>query len=221
MVALEIALTRARGLPIMDNRALCEDLPIPGEELDLLSPVLAAHSITSVRPLTEGDARRSCATGAALVPQKTIKSMRQSHHRAAQMIAAGASNGAVSRFTAYTPGHISDLRSDPAFQELVAYYQTEGSVFEQASFEELTADLSTDLMAELRQRLDEEPERIGTTTLLDAIKTVSDRAGRAPVSRSVNANFNIGIGERMRRAQTRLLPANLTRALPGVSNGVE
>lgn len=200
----------------MDTRTPPNDLLLPGEEPDLLSPYLLAHAITAVRPLTEGDARRSCTTGPAQVPTKPIKSMRQSHHRAAKMVAAGSSNETVARFTAYSPGHISALRSDPAFQELVAFYSTEGSEFEQASFEELTADLSTDLMAELRQRLDEEPERIGTTTLLDAIKTVSDRAGRAPVSRTVNANFNIGIGERMRRAQTRLLPSNLTRALPGI-----
>lgn len=194
----------------MDNSVPTAEILLPGEDLDLLTPFLAEHSITAVRPLTEGDARRSATTGPAPPPIRSAKSMRQSHHRAAQMFAAGSSPATISRLTAYSISHIYALKDDPAFQELVAYYETESSG-DRADFEALTSDLSTDLMAELRQRLDEEPERISTTTLLDAIKTVSDRAGRAPVSRSVNANFNIGIGEKMRRAQARSLSSPIDR----------
>lgn len=197
------------SLPSPDLR----DLALSSDDLALLSaPLLpVASSVLAIRPLTEGDARRASSTGPAPEPVRSIKSIRQSHHRAAQMIAGGVPLADVSRLTNYSPTHLDRLREDPAFQELMAHYTGEASV-EMADFLSTAGDLSADLMAELRERLDEAPERLSTSTLIEAFKVVSDRAGRAPISRTVNTNVNIGIGERMLKARSRLqaLPAPIT-----------
>jgi hypothetical protein len=50
---------------------------------------------------------------------------------------------------------------------------------------------------ELHDRVLDRPEEIADETLINAIKVLADRAGYAPVQRSVNKNLNMNIAARM------------------------
>lgn len=97
-----------------------------------------------------------------------VKTLRSPHHQLARLIAQGVKGPDIQMITGYTPSRISVLKGDPAFQELVSYYagQTE-EVF--VDVHKRMAQVGVMAMEELQTRLEEEPEKIGVTTLMDII----------------------------------------------------
>lgn len=142
-------------------------------------------------------------SGVSIEPQKSIKELRHSHHRAAQFVALGLDDVTVSRLANYSPGRIAILRNDPAFMELVAHYSTE--VHEEwADFVSTAKDLSMDVLGVIRDKLEDTPNaQLSLNTLSDLLKTLADRTGNAPVTRSLNVNANLDMGSDLRRARER------------------
>jgi hypothetical protein len=132
-----------------------------------------------------------------------LKQVRQSHHFAAQLLATGMSVNDVARATNYTAHRISTLRNSPAFQELEAFY-AEQQRDELADFISKAKILSDDILQEIQRRLDEEPEKITPQMLNEFLKTISDRAGYAPVAKQMNLNIHADFGSRLQAARDRL-----------------
>jgi len=115
-------------------------------------------------------------------PQPVAK-IRPSHHLLAQLLAGGKHTDIeVAAITGYTTSRISILKKDPAFKDLMAFYQKQvveafGDVVEK--FKRLT----TDALAVAQERLDESPEMISTKDLVSLITVAGDRAGFNPTTK--------------------------------------
>lgn len=153
------------------------------------------------------------ASGESIEPQKDLKELRHSHHRAAQFVALGLDDITVSRLANYSPGRIAILRNSPAFAELVAHYTAE--VHEEwGDFVTAAKDLSMDVLAVIRDRIEEDPAKVPISTLNELLKTIADRSGNAPVTRSLNVNANVDLGSDLRKARERALEAQRQLAPP-------
>ncbi len=144
------------------------------------------------RPLTEAD------EGAAK-PTPLVR-LRDSHHAVARYIARGILPGEISHLTGYALSRISVLQTDPAFRELVEFYRADNREVHREVEEKLALTM-LDLRQEIHDRVLDAPEGIAFGELVDAFKVVADRAGYAPVQRSINKNLNLNIGERLDRAR--------------------
>lgn len=136
------------------------------------------------------------------VKNPDLKSIRHTHHRLAQLLAGGMDETRAARLCNYNPQRVSQLKGDPSFQELLAYYS---SIVEEefTDFIRTAADLSLDFLGLLQQQLDETPEKFTPSVALEAIRTLADRTGHAPVQKSQNVNVNVNLGDRLRLARER------------------
>ena len=141
-----------------------------------------------------------------------VKKLRDSHHKAARLIAQGLPMWDVSFHTGLTASRISVLKSDPSFQELLSLYQREVGDISRAAFAENQQKLSalnSDAIEELHDRLIDEPEKFSQGDLVDIIKMSSDRTGLGPQSRSTNLNVNVGIADTISEAWDRVSRAKV------------
>lgn len=171
------------------------DLPLIGRKS---VPILAEV----VRSLTEADVAL-LQTERSIQPS-SIKKLTDSHHALARVLAAGMSNAEASAVTGYTPSRISVLNDSPLFKELVEHYRKseDGAL---ADFQERMLSVGLTALDELKDRLETEPEKIGTATIIEAVKTLADRTGHGPQSKTTNLNVNVSLASRVaegrRRAQ--------------------
>ena len=138
-----------------------------------------------------------------VVPRGTppaVTRLRDSHHAAARLIARGLNETEVSHLTGYALSRISSLKRDPLFAELVEAYRLEQREA-QRDLEALWLGVATDYGQHIHEALLDNPEAVPVSVALDVFKAFADRAGMAPVSRSVNKNLNLNIGERLDRAR--------------------
>lgn len=167
----------------------------------LMTPGQQALALAGVRPTTElfGDITREltkedieasdkAAVGVSTVP--AIKSIRETHHVIAQLIARGHKDIDVSRATGYSPSRISVLKRDPAMAELIQFYvgQVQDAFKDTVGKMKLITDDALDILGE---RLDADPDAFTNNTLLEIIKTTGDRAGYAPVQKSISVSATI------------------------------
>lgn len=110
-----------------------------------------------------------------------LKELRTTHHQMAQMVARGDSVVQISAALGFSVSRVSILKSDPTFAELVEFYREKN--------EELYADtqlrlknLTDDAVEVLHSRLHDNPDAIGTATLLEIVKSGADRSGAGPSS---------------------------------------
>ena len=170
------------------------------------APVRIEEVVTSVADLSIedlGKAEERILTGVPLgVTLPELKNIRHTHHRLAQYIAGGMEDSRAAVLCNYSINRVSILKSTPAFQELLAHYKA--TVDEEfTDFVSVAAGLGLDALQELQRRLDETPEQFSVNALLELTKTVADRSGNAPVSRSLNVNMNLGLGDRLKAARER------------------
>ncbi len=131
-----------------------------------------------------------------------VKRLRDSHHALARAIASGMSLQAASAATGYSPSRISMLQADPSFRELLDHYRRtkeEAVIDVEARF--LYAGL--DSLQSYMEQLEDDPESIPVALRVEAAKIFSAIAGYAAVSRSINKNFNFGIGDRLDRVEAK------------------
>lgn len=145
----------------------------------------------------------------ALAPTETasqaapvLKRLRDSHHAVARLLAHGQTPEQVSLATGYAPSRISTLQRDPMFRELLAFYAKTADVA-RMEFEAQMEIIARDAAQAVHERILDEADEVPLETLADVFKIFADRAGFAPVTRSVNKNLNLNIGERLDAARRR------------------
>lgn len=142
----------------------------------------------------------------AVRPQKasSIKSLRDGHHALARVLATGSSEAEASLVTGYSGSRISILKADPQFQELLEFYRSQSTEVV-ADLRARMASMGLDALAELRERLEENPDDFSSALLKDIVKEMADRTGHAPQRGPTSVTqVNVQLGERMARARERV-----------------
>lgn len=128
-----------------------------------------------------------------------LQRIRSVHHKIAKMMAAGCANVEIAAVVGMHQSRISILRGDPAFQELLAHYESvEEEVWQDVR--ERAAQLGMTAAEVIQDRLIEEPDGIGTKTLLDIMSRGLDYGGHKPAEKSVHAHLHTS-SEAIRRAK--------------------
>lgn len=130
-----------------------------------------------------------------------LKRLSERHHAAARHMASGISLFEISVMTGYTAPHLSILKNDPSFRELVSFYKEKADAL-YADMHTRLAGLSVDAIDELRERLEEDPKSIGTAALMEMTKMGADRTGHGPSS--TNIQINTGMAQRLEAARRRV-----------------
>lgn len=151
------------------------------------------------RELTEEDLAALQAPPASPA-QIRLKKLRDTHHALARAIASGMSESEAAAVTGYSLVRVSILKHDPAFQELIA--QKRKAVDDAyASFHGRMASFATDIIDELRERFEDDPEAMSVKTLHELLETFADRTGHGP--RSTQVNVNVSLASRLESARER------------------
>lgn len=166
------------------------------------------------RPLVEADIQMLSTTSRNSEPS-ALKRLTERHHAAARLIAVGTPLSQVSIITGYVASRLSILQNDPSFQELILFYR-EAVNDEYRTMQAQLAGLGEDALAELRSRLEEAPEKMSNTFLLDLVKSVADRTGNGPSS-STKAEVVVTLDLAARMKQAR---AKAAAAIDGVARDI-
>lgn len=111
------------------------------------------------------------------------------HHELAKMLASGLRETEVAAATGYSLSRISVLKGDPAFKQLVDFYsKASAEVF--TDVRKQLATLSSDILGEIQDRLEQKPESFSPSALTELAKLTLDRSGFAPVTKSVSISAN-------------------------------
>ncbi len=134
--------------------------------------------VLSVRPLTRDDlgVLREKRVG----PPK-VKQYRETHHRIARLVAAGLRPGDVARMAGISPNRVHQLRSDPAFEQLVAEYKDKvDEAYVSAQDEFYNTATSNMLRAErmIEEHLDKAEDNDDPIPLRTLMGITADRADR-------------------------------------------
>lgn len=181
---------------------------------------LAKHPrILSVRPLEREDLAR-LEQGAGRV-QPRVQKLSMAHHRLARLVAAGLRDHEVCAKSGFSGTRLASLKTDPAFQQLVAEYSTK---IEQSWLDSLDefheASVSNMLRAERQieehlDRAEESGELISLNTLL---KVTSDRADRFGYGKHSHSTNDIrDVAAIMEQAARRMGQANVIDAPKALS----
>lgn len=103
-----------------------------------------------------------------------IKRITDRHHSLARLLAAGTTEAEAAMITGYDSSRISILKNSPAFQELLALYRGEVDR-EFATVLDHMSGLSKDALLELRERMEETPDKFTNGELLRVITDLVDR----------------------------------------------
>lgn len=126
------------------------------------------------RDLTRADIE-DCTTlpVGATVPQ--LVRLTYKHHATAQQVAEGKSGAEISAMTGYTANRISQLKSDPAFMELVEFYKEQNIELYAAAHAKL-AMLGVAAVEELQDRLEDNPESFSIRETIEVAEMALDRS---------------------------------------------
>jgi len=128
-------------------------------------PPLAGECLL-VRELGPGDVETLRAPGLpATQPPRELR-IRNSHHLLAQQIAKGHSMAECALITGYGIATISQIKAAPAFQELVAFYQSEADRVFAEGLERMQA-LGLSSLDELQHRLESDPDAWSNRELME------------------------------------------------------
>lgn len=152
------------------------NLTLPPELLAKGSSSLLPVGIDEPQPLTPEHLSALALRSPDSGPLAPLKSIRETHHMLARMIAEGRPDGTISAVLGYSPPRIKILRDDPGIQELVAHYKSLDAAV-QADVHTQIHSLALTAMQELHSRLEENPEDFSTPELLKIAETGLDRTG--------------------------------------------
>jgi len=108
-----------------------------------------------------------------------LKRITDRHHALARLLAAGLPDGEAALIVNYDVSRVSILKNSPAFQKLLALYQSEAKL-EFTTVLEHMAGVSRDALLELRERLEENAEKFSNNDLLKVATEFADRAISGP-----------------------------------------
>ena len=150
----------------MVERCMGIDLDIP---IRTIGRVKVPVEFGDPVPLVEADLVL-LETERGIKPQAITRIMER-HHRLAQYLANGMEEGIAAFACGYTPSHVSILKADPTFQELLVSYRRAPDA-QIRSAAALLSGLAIDALTELQERLEDPQARAGMSNgiLLDIIK---------------------------------------------------
>lgn len=105
----------------------------------------------------------------------SVLRLRARHHRIAKLVADGTSDIQIGAIVSITAVRVSQLKADPAFQELVAFYQHQKDEIYFSAHEQL-ADLGIAAAEELAERLETTPDKFSHSQLLALMESAFDRS---------------------------------------------
>lgn len=168
------ALLQLEALALAGSKAPAEPCEVLREITESDLPLLRAE-------LTEhnwGKARGQQGLG-------TLTALRMGHQQLAQMLAAGMAPQEAAWATGRSVASVSSLLSDPAFQELLAYYEANARERDFNAFERLVT-LGGTAMGVLQERLEENPDKFSNNELRQLMEASMDRSA-APAKGAANA----------------------------------
>lgn len=127
-----------------------------------------------------GNDGRPATTGTPL-----LKKVREVHHAAARLLAAGVKNAEVAAATGLCVSRVAILKDDPTFRELLAFYtEREDERFQDV--QDRMKILGLTAADVLQDRLVETPDEFASRDLTELMKAALDRGG-APAELRVTA----------------------------------
>ena len=141
-------------------------------------------------------------------PRSGIKQIRDHHHRLAVLVAQGKRTGEIAAETGMSLSRISILKSDPAFQQLVAAYRDKCEAIEFDAYATIVAKrhhLELLLMEAMESRVSDQEETIDNRTLLEMYADMADRNGHSKVLKSQRLNVNMDLADGLAEARQREL----------------
>ncbi len=178
--------------------------------LDLRTTGRAKKPLTAevARQLDEADLLLLAEEKGSRAP--AIKRISDRHHNLARHIASGVKPGEAALICRYDASRVSILLSDPAFQELLAFYRSEAQA-EFVDFHSQLAGVGRTALDEIACRLEDAPEDISLGQLMEITKLGADRTGHGPQTSTTNLNVNVDLASKLeaarRRVADRTLPA--------------
>lgn len=140
-------------------------------------------------------------------PQVSLtQSLRASHHLVARLDAKGVPAHDIARQTGYTANRIGTLRACPSYRDLVHHYRQDNDTVAEA-IEAKFQLIAEDAAQVIHERILDKPQDMSLDEAVNVFKTFADRAGFAPVQRTVNKNMNLNIGARLDAARARKITA--------------
>lgn len=137
-------------------------------------------SIEKRRDMVASDVE-ALATAKPLEQVTPVSQLRHQHHLLARLIAEGKSLTEAGMITGYSVTYISRLKTqDKAFQELIAYYQSNVEEI-YYSVHEILKGLGLNTVQELMARLADDPDSFRNRELMEIAAMALDRAGFGPV----------------------------------------
>lgn len=140
----------------------------------------------------------SAEEAAVPVPAKPreLTRLRDSHHMVARLFAHGMRPQHISTMTGYALSRLSILQNDPAFIELVEFYRADGREVA-LDTEAWLHGIGRDFWQSLHEKHQDDPESLDPELRFQMGKAALDRAGFAPVTRTINKNLNMNIAARL------------------------
>lgn len=132
-----------------------------------------------------------------------IKRLSDRHHALARNLAAGMSESEAAIIVGLTLNRVSILKGDPAFEELLEFYRQDVTRVYRDMHEKLHGVATTALNL-IEERLEDEPEKVSTSQLLEITKMGADRSGFGPATTNTNVNVNIDLAGRLEAARKRV-----------------
>lgn len=182
------------------------DSPFAPSELRVRGRAARLPAVLGVRALELDEVAAHTAREAGTKPSALVR-LSSRHRQLARLIASGVSTTAAALAVGLTVSRVSSLKSDKNFIDLVEHCKVAQDLAYQSYHEQL-AGLSEDAVAELRERVETEPESFENGELLDIIRTTADRTGYAP-KRVEEKNINVNFGDRLDEARKRALEGAL------------
>lgn len=126
-----------------------------------------------VREITEADLELMATANMQSGPDP-IKRVTDRHHSLARLLASGVGEGEAATIVGYDRSRVSILKNSPAFRELLDLYRGEVKR-EFVSVLDHMAGMSRDALLELRNRLDDNPDRFSNKDLKELVTEFTDR----------------------------------------------
>lgn len=135
-------------------------------------------AVEYVRDLTEADLKLMATKPVGSVAPN-LKRVTERHHALARLLAIGTKDEEAALIVGYDISRVSILKSDPAFQELLALYQSEVKKEFMTSVQRMGM-IAQDALGVLADRLEENPDRFTNNELAKISTEFVDRVSDSP-----------------------------------------
>lgn len=170
-------------------------------------------AVSRVRSLVPEDLKFLAQEKGSIAPP--LQRLKDRHHSLARAIASGMSHSLAAAQVGILPTSLSILLRDPSFKELLEFYRSEQDAIFRNS-QEAMVGVKMAALDEVKRRLDDDEmaSKMSMDVLLETIKTVADRTGDGPASKTTNVQVNVDFGARLEAARKRVAERKLIDVTP-------